>query len=264
MLHSLRLSLSLPPAFDPRDGHLRVFFTHPTDEPGPDSQHPTSPKPSFIRTRKCTRRTQHQSGTCERSQVRTPPSPLRTSRSQPALPCPLPSLSTILSQTLLLLLQRMKNVMSTAYYRRCERVCLLDPKAPIALSPADGDADNNNNNSSSSSLTLHPFFCSSGLFSDRSGLGHPRCVVRLRRYKAWLRSRTCVDGLRRLIVRSFGTGDDSLRGRTAELRALGFPTRHPGLVQMTTETSLGVTKRVICPRQPLYVTREAHCAPCRQ
>jgi hypothetical protein len=44
------------------------------------------------------------------------------------------------------------------------------------------------------------------------------------------------------------TGDDPPRDRTAELRALGFPTRHLGSVQMTTDTALGVTKRVIVDR----------------
>ena len=44
------------------------------------------------------------------------------------------------------------------------------------------------------------------------------------------------------------TGDDPPRDRTAELRALGFPTRHLGPVQMTTDTALGVTKRVVVDR----------------
>ena len=46
-------------------------------------------------------------------------------------------------------------------------------------------------------------------------------------------------------MRAFGLGDDPPRDRTAELRALGFPTRHLGPVQMTTDTALGVTKRVV-------------------
>lgn len=33
--------------------------------------------------------------------------------------------------------------------------------------------------------------------------------------------------------------------RTAELRKLGFPTRHLGAMQMTTDTALGVTKLVV-------------------
>jgi hypothetical protein len=42
-----------------------------------------------------------------------------------------------------------------------------------------------------------------------------------------------------------GLGDDPPRDRTAELRVLGFPRRHLGSVQMTTDTALGVTKRVV-------------------
>lgn len=40
-------------------------------------------------------------------------------------------------------------------------------------------------------------------------------------------------------------GDDPPRDRTAELRVLGFPTRHLGPIQMTTDTALGVTKLVV-------------------
>ena len=40
-------------------------------------------------------------------------------------------------------------------------------------------------------------------------------------------------------------GDDPPRDRTGELRKLGFPTRHLGNVQMTTDTALGVTKIVV-------------------
>ncbi|KAF8801248.1 DUF431-domain-containing protein [Phlegmacium glaucopus] len=40
-------------------------------------------------------------------------------------------------------------------------------------------------------------------------------------------------------------GDDPPRDRTSELRMLGFPTRHLGPVQMTTDTALGVTKLVV-------------------
>ena len=41
------------------------------------------------------------------------------------------------------------------------------------------------------------------------------------------------------------SGDDPPRDRTSQLRQLGFPTRHLGPVQMTTDTALGVTKRVV-------------------
>lgn len=40
-------------------------------------------------------------------------------------------------------------------------------------------------------------------------------------------------------------GDDPPRDRTGALRAMGFPTRHLGAVQMTTDTALGVTRRVV-------------------
>ncbi|KAJ4490044.1 SAM-dependent RNA methyltransferase [Lentinula aciculospora] len=40
-------------------------------------------------------------------------------------------------------------------------------------------------------------------------------------------------------------GDDPPRDRTAELRVMGFPTRHLGPTQMTTDTALGVTKHVV-------------------
>jgi len=40
-------------------------------------------------------------------------------------------------------------------------------------------------------------------------------------------------------------GDDPPRDRTGHLRAMGFPGRHLGTVQMTTDSALGVTKRVV-------------------
>lgn len=46
-------------------------------------------------------------------------------------------------------------------------------------------------------------------------------------------------------------GDDPPRDRTGELRVLGFPTRHLGPVQMTTDTALGVTKLVVQDKVPL-------------
>ncbi|EIW79760.1 DUF431-domain-containing protein [Coniophora puteana RWD-64-598 SS2] len=46
-------------------------------------------------------------------------------------------------------------------------------------------------------------------------------------------------------------GDDPPRDRTSELRALGFPSRHLGSVQMTTDTALGVTKKVVHDKVPL-------------
>jgi ribosome biogenesis SPOUT family RNA methylase Rps3 len=46
-------------------------------------------------------------------------------------------------------------------------------------------------------------------------------------------------------------GDDPPRDRTSELRSLGFPTRNLGPVQMTTDTALGVTKKIVHDKIPL-------------
>ncbi|KAF9477664.1 DUF431-domain-containing protein [Pholiota conissans] len=46
-------------------------------------------------------------------------------------------------------------------------------------------------------------------------------------------------------------GDDPPRDRTSELRVRGFPTRHLGPIQMTTDTALGVTKLVVDDHIPL-------------
>ncbi|KAG1847859.1 DUF431-domain-containing protein [Suillus subalutaceus] len=88
------------------------------------------------------------------------------------------------------------------------RVCLLDPKAQTALAPEDGK--------------IFDHFLFGGILgeyieasysSDFSGHWTP--------------------------------GDDPPRDRTSELRQLGFPSRHLGSMQMTTDTALGVTKRVV-------------------
>ncbi|KIY53864.1 DUF431-domain-containing protein [Fistulina hepatica ATCC 64428] len=77
-----------------------------------------------------------------------------------------------------------------------EKICLLDPRAPGALSPSDADK--------------FDWFLFGGIL-----------------------------------------GDDPPRDRTAELRKLGFPGRHLGDMQMTTDTALGVTKRVVEDGAPL-------------
>ncbi|KAJ7030641.1 SAM-dependent RNA methyltransferase [Mycena alexandri] len=86
-----------------------------------------------------------------------------------------------------------------------QKVCLLDPKAELPLSPEDGDG-------------RFEWFLFGGIL-----------------------------------------GDDPPRDRTSELRVLGFPTRHLGPVQMTTDTALGVTKLVVSDKTPLddipYVVR---------
>jgi len=46
-------------------------------------------------------------------------------------------------------------------------------------------------------------------------------------------------------------GDDPPRDRTGELRVLGFPGRHLGSAQMTTDTAVGVTKLVVEDHLPL-------------
>ncbi|OAV87836.1 hypothetical protein PTTG_10225, partial [Puccinia triticina 1-1 BBBD Race 1] len=40
-------------------------------------------------------------------------------------------------------------------------------------------------------------------------------------------------------------GDDPPRDRTAQLRVCGFPSRHLGAIQMTTDTAVAVTKRIV-------------------
>ena len=78
-----------------------------------------------------------------------------------------------------------------------QRICLLDPKAPLPLSVRDAGLHGS---------TPAPFthFLFGGIL-----------------------------------------GDDPPRDRTASLRELGFPGRHLGSVQMSTDTALGVTKRVV-------------------
>jgi len=47
-------------------------------------------------------------------------------------------------------------------------------------------------------------------------------------------------------------GDDPPRDRTSQLRTFGYPSRHLGPMQMTTDTALGVTKLVIEDNIPLH------------
>ncbi|KAK1227012.1 hypothetical protein PQX77_009974 [Marasmius sp. AFHP31] len=91
-----------------------------------------------------------------------------------------------------------------------EKVCLLDPKAEKEISPEDGDG-------------RFEWF----LFgvSDLSYIFHEESLS--------------IEGDQGIL------GDDPPRDRTGELRVLGFPGRHLGPVQMTTDTALGVTKRVV-------------------
>ena len=57
------------------------------------------------------------------------------------------------------------------------------------------------------------------------------------------------------------TGDDPPRDRTAQLRSLGFPTRHLGPVQMTTDTALGVTKSVVQDKRTSLFSFLPSCLP---
>ena len=56
-------------------------------------------------------------------------------------------------------------------------------------------------------------------------------------------------------ISSCPAGDDPPRDRTSELRVLGFPGRHLGPVQMTTDTALGVTKIVVQDKSKIFTTR---------
>jgi hypothetical protein len=131
------------------------------------------------------------------------------------------------------------------------RVCLLDPKAQIALSPEDGK--------------IFDHF----LFGVRSvSVGISGLLINLPSGRKGI--------LGEYIEASYSSdysghcipGDDPPRDRTSELRQLGFPSRHLGPMQMTTDTALGVTKQVVddkgdsCtffiakPFQPVYSATE--------
>ncbi|KAG2120321.1 hypothetical protein BD769DRAFT_1480142 [Suillus cothurnatus] len=108
------------------------------------------------------------------------------------------------------------------------RVCLLDPKAQIALSPEDGK--------------IFDHF----LFGVRSvSVGISGLLINLTSGRKGI--------LGEYIEASYSShysghcipGDDPPRDRTSELRQLGFPSRHLGPMQMTTDTALGVTKQVV-------------------
>ncbi|WFD31917.1 hypothetical protein MSPP1_002959 [Malassezia sp. CBS 17886] len=97
-----------------------------------------------------------------------------------------------------------KSVLALAKERgwHLHNVCLLDPKAPHAISVADAGK----HASSAAPKKDGPFthFLFGGIL-----------------------------------------GDDPPRDRTSSLRAHGFPGRHLGKIQMSTDTALGVTKRVV-------------------
>ncbi|KAL4399377.1 protein-arginine omega-N monomethyltransferase [Malassezia pachydermatis] len=84
------------------------------------------------------------------------------------------------------------------------RICLLDPKAPLPLSVCDAGLHASSAQASHESAQTFTHFLFGGIL-----------------------------------------GDDPPRDRTSSLRELGFPGRHLGSVQMSTDTALGVTKRVV-------------------
>ena len=84
-----------------------------------------------------------------------------------------------------------------------DRICLLDPKAPVGLS-----------------------VCDAGLHKSSAVSEHADAPF----------THFLFGGI---------LGDDPPRDRAASLRELGFPGRHLGSVQMSTDTALGVTKRVV-------------------
>ena len=87
-----------------------------------------------------------------------------------------------------------------------ERICLLDPKARLPLSVRDAGMHTSQAPAPSSASQAMPF------------------------------THFLFGGI---------LGDDPPRDRTSSLRNMGFPGRHLGSVQMSTDTAVGVTKRVV-------------------
>lgn len=90
-----------------------------------------------------------------------------------------------------------------------DSICLLDPRAPLCLHSSD-----------------------SGKYSRPAGASEADAAI-------------AVDKPFTHFLFGGILGDDPPRDRTGSLRALGFPRRHLGKVQMTTDTALGATKRVV-------------------
>ncbi|TBU22016.1 DUF431-domain-containing protein [Dichomitus squalens] len=119
--------------------------------------------------------------------------------------------------------------------------------------------------SESSSSTLTSLFGEDANPSHASAYAHRKPVLELMKEKGVPLEKVCLldpkaekelgpeDGDGRFEWFLFGgiLGDEPPRDRTSELRALGFPGRHLGPVQMTTDTALGVTKIVVQDKTPL-------------
>jgi len=118
----------------------------------------------------------------------------------------------------------------------------------------------------SSSSTLSALFLQGGKSGDLAeASAHTMSVLQLMERSSVPMEKVCLldpkaetelspdDGDGRFSWFLFGgiLGDDPPRDRTSELRVLGFPTRHLGPVQMTTDTALGVTKLVVEDKIPL-------------
>jgi len=130
-----------------------------------------------------------------------------------------------------------------------DRICLLDPKAEKTLSPEDG-----NGTFDWFLFGVRALFLLHLRFPDFSctSLVHP--LVPFYLYRAFLVSILSLGPIHRSLIHWFVAlfvGDDPPRDRTSELRVLGFPSRHLGPVQMTTDTALGVTKLVVQDKIPL-------------
>lgn len=99
-----------------------------------------------------------------------------------------------------------QSVMALARERNwsMDRICLLDPKAPLPLSVCDAGIHTSSARAAHDDPTPFTHFLFGGIL-----------------------------------------GDDPPRDRTASLREQGFPGRHLGSVQMSTDTAVGVTKRVV-------------------